>query len=251
MHVQYKSSDIVSTESRLVIVRANTITSQSAFFIIPTRGRILGSRRPVASEQELAWLVVFISADYGLAEGYDKITQNPSVVCAIIWGYPLIRSASLVVAGIPVFIIDTPIPSWIGLRDKKASGFIPVCALVPVFYVSHDICLTYIICMSLIWGTYDTRHRIEAYISESQSGLSWMSCLAFLCTWCGRGDISNPSPILNILTYFFTAPLYGHVNGRWIKATVLDGIMQSTTSLLRYMMAWCMLRYERYQALAA
>ena len=93
----------------------------------------------------------------------------------------LARHANACIGVRGFFIIDTPIPSWIGLRDKKASGFIPVCALVP----------------------------------------------------------------------FIIAPLYGHVNGRWIKATVLDGIMQSTTSLLRYMMAWCMLRYERYQALAA
>ena len=57
----------------------------------------------------------------------------------------LARHANACIGVRGFFIIDTPIPSWIGLRDKKASGFIPVCALVPVFYVSHDICLTYII----------------------------------------------------------------------------------------------------------
>ena len=55
----------------------------------------------------------------------------------------LARHANACIGVRGFFIIDTPIPSWIGLRDKKASGFIPVCALVPVFYVSHNICLTY------------------------------------------------------------------------------------------------------------
>ena len=195
--------------SNISVGHTVTCTRMRGFFIIPTRGRILGSRRPVASEQELAWLVIFISHLPIEVEGVE--------------GYLSRRSAI-----------------WVTVAG------------IPVFYVSHDICLTYIICMSLIWGTYDTRHRIEAYISESQSGLSWMSCLAFLCTWCGRGDISNPSPILNILTYFFTGCAYRTRLRLAINIPkVLKGIMQSTTSLPRYMMAWRMLRYERYQALAA
>ena len=162
--------------SNISVGHTVTCTRMRGFFIIPTRGRaglISGYPMPVASEQELAWLVVFISADlrehtlnrlevvskqyrFSEALGTSRIpigikrVCNGLLVCAFIISANGAKHNSCVsVAGVPdvcaIFIIDTPIPSWIGLRDKKASGFIPVCALVPVFYVSHDICLTYII----------------------------------------------------------------------------------------------------------